>query len=111
MPSHPGRKRPQPTQAADNGKCVKEEHEPHKGRLCSYRVATRFIVAINRWFLLHNRKGALSIRLLLQTKRPRLFPLPSTIARHRLEFSVSVRALYRRKTEGKGTARRVPKLA
>ncbi|RNC59786.1 hypothetical protein TcCL_ESM02573 [Trypanosoma cruzi] len=50
MPLNPGRKRPQPSQAANNGKYVKEEHEPHKGRLCSCRVATQSIVVVNRWF-------------------------------------------------------------
>ncbi|RNC34435.1 hypothetical protein TcCL_Unassigned02777 [Trypanosoma cruzi] len=50
MPLHPGRKRPQPSQVANNGKCVKEEHEPRKGRLSSCRVATRSVVAVNRLF-------------------------------------------------------------
>ncbi|RNC58686.1 hypothetical protein TcCL_ESM03733 [Trypanosoma cruzi] len=111
MPLIPGRKRPQPSQAANNGKCVKEEHEPHKGRRCSCRVATRSIVVVNRWFSPPQPKEVLSIRLLLWTKRPRLFPPFVTNARQRLESSVSLRAPYRRKTEGKGTARRVRKLA
>ncbi|RNC61340.1 hypothetical protein TcCL_ESM00843 [Trypanosoma cruzi] len=112
MPLIPGRKRPQPSQAANNGNCVKEEHEPHKGPLCSCRAATRSIVVVNRWFSPPQPKKVLSIRLLLWTKRPRLLPLPSTIARQLLESSVSLRTLYlRKKTEGKGTARRAPKLA
>ncbi|RNC36829.1 hypothetical protein TcCL_Unassigned00131 [Trypanosoma cruzi] len=111
MALHPGRKRPQPSQVTNNGKCVKEEHEPQKGRLCSCRVATRSIVVVNRWFSPPQPRKVLSICLLLWTKRPRLFPLPSTIARQRFESSVSLRALYLRKTEGKGTARRVHKLA
>ncbi|RNE97921.1 hypothetical protein TcG_12429 [Trypanosoma cruzi] len=111
MPLNPGRKRPQPSQAANNEKCSKEEHSPRKGRLCSCRVATRSIVAVSRWFSPPQPRKVLSIRLLLWTKRPRLFPLFVTISRQRLESPVSLRALYRRKTEGKGTARRVPKLA
>ncbi|RNC55673.1 hypothetical protein TcCL_ESM06824 [Trypanosoma cruzi] len=111
MPLNPGRKRPQPSQAANNGKCVEEEHEPRKGRLCSYRVATRSIVVVNRRFSPPSPKRVLSIRLLLWTKRSRLFPLPSAIARQRLESSVSFRAPCRRRAEGKGTARRVPILA
>ncbi|RNF15475.1 hypothetical protein TcG_06934 [Trypanosoma cruzi] len=50
MPLHPGRKRPQPSQAANNGKYVKEEHSPQKDRLCSCRTATQSIVVVNRWF-------------------------------------------------------------
>ncbi|RNF00191.1 hypothetical protein TcG_12254 [Trypanosoma cruzi] len=111
MPLNPSRKRPQPSQAANNGKCVKEEHSPQKDRLCSCRAATRSIVVVSRWFSPPPPKRVLSIRLLLWTKRPRLFPLFLTNARQWLESSVSLRALYRRKTEGKGTARRVPKLA
>ncbi|RNC55757.1 hypothetical protein TcCL_ESM06748 [Trypanosoma cruzi] len=75
MPLNPGRKRPQPSQVANNGKCVKEEHSPHKGRLCSCRVATRSIVVVNRRFSPPQPKKLLSIHLLLWTKRPRLFRL------------------------------------
>ncbi|RNF13482.1 hypothetical protein TcG_08596, partial [Trypanosoma cruzi] len=102
------RKRPQPSHVANNGSCVKEKHEPRKGRLCSCRVATRSIVAVNRWFSPPQPRKTLSIRrLLLWTKRPRLFSLPSLIVRHRLESSVSLRALYQKRMEGKGTARKV----
>ncbi|RNC54955.1 hypothetical protein TcCL_ESM07594 [Trypanosoma cruzi] len=111
MPSHPGRKRPQPSQVANNGKCVKEEHSPQKGRRCSCRVATRSIVVANRRVSPPQPKKGIIHPPVIVDEASSIIPA----FRNKRASAVGIlrepsRALPE-EDGGKGTARRVPKLA